>query len=141
MTTLKISVPVYKRNNWGNLEVCGEITVSASDGESLTQDYDRLKLQIDELLQKVNAENQLVLDCRRLADEIETKNSALKTLNVQVECANRQFNRLKNFLGRLGIDATSSQMIVAQEVQQKLRSVAVVGNDDDDDDDERGYEF
>lgn len=139
MTTLKISVPVYKCNNWGNLEVCGEITVSASDGESLTQDYDRLKLQIDELLQKVNAENQLVLDCRRLADEIETKNSALKTLNVQVECANRQFNRLKNFLGRLGIDATSSQMIVAQEVQQKLRSVAVVGNDDDDD--ERGYEF
>lgn len=133
MTSLRISIPVYKRNRWGNLDTSGEIVVSDSEARHLSDSYDSLKLQIDEFLLKLGAENQLVLDCQQLQDEIDTKKSVLRTLNSQIERANCQFNRLKNFLARLGIDATGGQMIVAQDVQETIRLVAVVDGDNDGD--------
>ena len=135
MTSLRISIPVYKRNCWGNLDTSGEIVVSDSEARHLSDSYDSLKLQIDELLLKLGAENQLVLDFQQLQDEIDTKKSVLRTLNSQIERANCQFNRLKNFLARLGIDATGGQMIVAQDVQETIRLVAVVDGDNDGDSD------
>ena len=46
MTPLKISIPVDQRNNWGHLEVTGNIEVSTDIFDTLSQAYKDLKPQI-----------------------------------------------------------------------------------------------
>jgi hypothetical protein len=147
---LEIALPTYNRNRWGNLDTLGKITVSA-EGTNSIEIYDSLKNQIEELLKQTQAENQLVLDYRQLAKDIDDKRSTLTSINSQIQRAKRQLNRLKNFLNRLGIDHNSDQMIIAQDVQEKIRTITAVvdhfDNDfvddyeceDDDDSDDRDF--
>jgi hypothetical protein len=147
---LEISLPTYNRNRWGNLDTLGKIVVSAH-GNSSIETYDSLKIQIEDLLKQTQAENQLVLDYRQLSKDIDDKRLTLTSINSQIQRAKRQLNRLKNFLNRLGIDHNSDQMIIAQDVQEKIRTITAVvehfDNDfvddyeceDDDDSDDRDF--
>jgi hypothetical protein len=122
---LEIALPTYNRNRWGNLDTLGKITVSAQGTNSI-EIYDSLKNQIEELLKQTQAENQLVLDYRQLAKDIDDKQSTLISITSQIQRAKRQLTRLKIFLNRLGIDHNSDQMIIAQEVQEKFRTITAV---------------
>jgi hypothetical protein len=64
MTLLRISIPVYKRNNsWANLSEQGIIEVSTDSGsDTLSESYEKLKPEIEDLFLKMQAECQIVLD-------------------------------------------------------------------------------
>lgn len=106
MFNIKISVPTYKVNSWGQLDARGEIVVSA-EVDNLSEGYQVLKTQIDELLIQSNAENQIVVDLQKLNSQIDRRQETLKHLNHKVGLAKSQLQRLEKFLRRLGIDPQS----------------------------------
>lgn len=106
MFSLKINIPTYKSNSWGQLEKHGDLQVS-SNVDSLSDGYAALKVQIDELLAQVNAENQIVIDLHQLVSEIDSRQTTLRHLNQKIEVAKAQLQKLERFLRRLGIDPTS----------------------------------
>ena len=107
MINIKISVPTYKSNSWGQLDKHGEVQIS-SDVDSLSSGYFLLKTQIDELLSQANAENQIVLDLQKLGSEVDSRRQdTLRNLNQKIDVAKSQLQRLEKFLRRLGIDPTS----------------------------------
>lgn len=109
MTLLKISVPVYKRNQWENLEKDGRIEVS-SDVDNLSEGYQSLKLEIDKLLSEVKAENRLAEEAHALEHEIKNKSFKLKGILEDIEKATEHYENLKIFLERLGIDPTAPRL-------------------------------
>jgi len=109
MTFLKISLPVYKRNNWGHLEKGGRIEVS-SEVDNLSEGYQSLKLEIEKLLLQMKAENRLAEELHTLECEVETKAFQLKMLVKDIERATAHCESLKFFLMNLGVDPTSSRL-------------------------------
>jgi len=103
MLNVTISVPTYKSNGWGRLDKQGEIQIS-SEVNSLSEEYPRIKAQVDELLEKANAENRLILDLESLEAAREKKQNALDDLQDRIEQARHHLGLLENFLKRLGID-------------------------------------
>jgi chromosome segregation ATPase len=103
MLNVKISVPTYKANSWGRLDQKGEVEIS-SEVNSLSEEYPRIKAQVDELLEKANAENRLILDLESLETALEKKQNTLDDLQDKIEQARHQLRLLENFLKRLGID-------------------------------------
>jgi chromosome segregation ATPase len=103
MLNVKISVPTYKANSWGRLDQKGEVEIS-SEVNSLSEDYPRIKAQVDELLEKANAENRLILDLESLEAAREKEQNTLDDLQNRIEQAHHQLRLLENFLKRLGID-------------------------------------
>ncbi len=97
MTFLKISLPVYKKDKWGRLEKDGKIEVS-SDVDSLTDGYEFLKIQIDNLLAELDGQNRLADDCEKLNDEINQKARVLKNLMRNIEIATAHYEKLRFFL-------------------------------------------
>lgn len=112
MFNIKISVPTYKVNSWGQLNAQGEIVVSA-EVDNLSEGYQALKTQIDELLIQSNAENQIVVDLQKLSSEIDRRQETLKNLNHKVGLAKSQLQRLEKFLRRLGIDPQSYSLEIS----------------------------
>jgi chromosome segregation ATPase len=115
MFNVKISVPTYQANSWGQLDKQGEVQISA-DVDSLSQEYPVMKAQIDELLKEANAENRLVLDLKELERKCENKQRSLDILQDKINIARQQLRRLETFLKRLGIDPTSYTLIVDEKV-------------------------
>ena len=115
MFNVKISVPTYQANSWGQLDKQGEVQISA-DVDSLSQEYPVMKAQIDELLKEANAENRLVLDLKELERKCENKQRSLDILQDKINMARQQLRRLETFLKRLGIDPTSYTLIVDEKV-------------------------
>ncbi len=109
MTFLKISIPVYKRNNWGHLEKDGRIEVS-SEVDTLSEGYQSLRLEIEELLLQLKAENRLAEELHTLECQVETKAFELRMLTKDVERVTAHYESLKFFLMNLGIDPTSSRL-------------------------------
>lgn len=103
MFNVKISLPTYTKNSWGRLDKQGEVQIS-SDVNSLSEEYPRIKAQVDELLEKANAENRLILDLELLEAAREKKQNSLDDLDNKIEQARHQLRLLENFLKRLGID-------------------------------------
>jgi hypothetical protein len=103
MLNVTISVPTYKSNSWGRLDKQGEVQIS-SEVNSLSEEYPRIKAQVDELLEKANAENRLILDLESLEAAREKQQNTLDDLQDRIEQARHQLRLLENFLKRLGID-------------------------------------
>ncbi|WP_293157766.1 MULTISPECIES: hypothetical protein [unclassified Microcoleus] len=103
MVNIKISIPTYKANSWGQLDKQGEVQISA-EVDSLSDGYAALKAQIDELLTQTNAENQIVVNLQKLGNEIDRRESTLRMLNDKIKTARAQMQRLEKFLRRLGIN-------------------------------------
>jgi DNA repair exonuclease SbcCD ATPase subunit len=153
---IRISVPTYKANSWGQFDKQGEIQVSA-EVDNLSEGYAALKVQIDELLTQTSAENQIVANIQTLNSEIERRQSTLRNLNEAIERAKEQLQRLEKFLRRLGIDPSSYSLHISSNpaldaaIDELEGAVAVeaevdpipfdLSNDDDDCDDvdRRGF--
>jgi DNA integrity scanning protein DisA with diadenylate cyclase activity len=103
MYKLKVVINSYVRNSWRNLERHGEIEISA-EVDVLSEGYEKLKLQINELLTKIDAENQLISDIGETEKELQSKTKTLENLNNEIMVAKGQVNRLKAFLENLGIN-------------------------------------
>jgi seryl-tRNA synthetase len=103
MFNIKISIPTYKANSWGQLDKQGELQIS-SETYSLSDGYAAVKVQVDELLAQANAENQIVVNLQKLGNEIDRREATLRTLNDKIQTARVQLQRLEKFLKRLGIN-------------------------------------
>jgi len=115
MFNVKITLPTYQSNSWGQLEKQGEVQISA-DVDSLSQEYPVMKAQIDELLKEANAENRLVLDLKDLERKCENKQQSFNILQDKINVARQQLRRMENFLKRLGIDPASYTLIIDEKV-------------------------
>lgn len=115
MFNVKISVPTYQANSWGELHKQGEVQISA-DVDSLSQEYPVMKAQIDELLKQASAENRLLLDLKELERKCENKQRSLNILQDKIKVARQQLRRMEDFLKRLGIDPASYILIIDEKV-------------------------
>jgi hypothetical protein len=115
MFNVKITLPTYQFNSWGQLDKQGEVQISA-DVDSLSQEYPVMKAQIDELLKEANAENRLVLDLKDLERKCENKQQSFNILQDKINVARQQLRRMENFLKRLGIDPASYTLIIDEKV-------------------------
>jgi len=109
MTVIKVSVPVYKKGNWGALKKDGTIKVS-SDTDNLSEAYQLLKVEIEKLLAEVDAENRLANHAYQLDKEIDDKVRILKSLLCDIEKATEHYEDLKIFLKKLGIDPIAPRL-------------------------------
>jgi len=124
---VKISVPTYRANSWGQLDTQGEVQIS-SDVDSLSQEYPVMKAQIDELLKEASAENRLVLDLKDLERKCENKQRSLNILQDKINVARKQLRRMEDFLKRLGIDPASYTLMISEDIA--LKAVAIDESDD-----------
>ncbi|MEG4633190.1 hypothetical protein QUB56_27015 [Microcoleus sp. AR_TQ3_B6] len=114
MINVKITAPVFKKNEFGYLERKADIQI-AGDFNSFSEGYKFLRTQIDELLQEQQAENTLFLDHDRLQEEIASKERTLQRINKSIGIAREQFQRLQNFLERLGINPNAYSLTIADK--------------------------
>jgi hypothetical protein len=126
MFSVKISVPTYKANSWGQLDKQGEVQISA-DVDSLSQEYPVMKAQIDELLREASAENRLALDLTALEPKCEHKQKSLNILEDKINVARQQLRPMEAFLKRLGIDPTSYRLIIDEKVALREATTADSG--------------
>ena len=109
MTFLKISIPIYKIDKWDRLEKDGKIEVS-SEVDSLTDGYESLRIQIDNLLAQLDASVRLADDASKLETEIAQKAYTLKNLTRDIEKATEHYENLRLFLERLGVDPIAPRL-------------------------------
>ncbi|MEG4497363.1 hypothetical protein QUB05_32890 [Microcoleus sp. F10-C6] len=149
MINVKIAVPVYKRDQWGDFDRKANIEIAA-DGEIFSETYVFLRTQIDELLQQSGAENQMLLKLHDLEKHISRREKTLQSLDIKIEIATRQLQKLQNFLERLGIDPGSYSLLICDKpIGLKSASEVVtteIENDPipfncSDDDDDNPHEF
>ncbi|MFB8795916.1 MAG: hypothetical protein U7126_17250 [Microcoleus sp.] len=93
----------------GHLEKDGRIEVS-SDVDNLSEGYQSLRLEIEELISELKAESRLAEEAYTLECQIEKKASELKRLLKDIERATAHYESLKFFLMNLGIAPTSSRL-------------------------------
>ncbi|MEG4497565.1 hypothetical protein QUB05_05660 [Microcoleus sp. F10-C6] len=125
MTTLKISIPVYKKNEWDNLSKKGKVEVF-SEVDNLSEGYESLKVQIDELLAELNAQNRLAESARALEVEIEHQSYKLKSLLKDIEKATEHYESLKLFLQALGVDPIAQRLTFDKRFLPQESSLAEV---------------
>lgn len=148
MINLKLTAPVFKKSEFGRFERTANIEI-AGDFDTFSQGYTFLRTQIDELLQQQGAENIMLLNLDDLNKEIANKERTLQLLNRDVEIAKNQFQRLQNFLERLGIDPSSYSLLIANGplgLSSTLKTAVEVADPipfdySDNDDDENPDEF
>ncbi|MEG4453846.1 hypothetical protein [Microcoleus sp. N9_A1] len=114
MINIKITVPVYKRDEWGQFDRKSNVEIAA-DAETFSEAYLFLRTQIDELLQQSGAENTLLLNLHGLQKEIANKERTLEHLDKKIQVAKNQLQRLQSFLQRLGIDPDSYSLFIADK--------------------------
>ncbi|MEG4013102.1 MULTISPECIES: hypothetical protein [unclassified Microcoleus] len=125
MTLLKISVPVYKKNEYDNFRKDGKIEVS-SDVDNLSEGYQSLKLEIDKLLSEVDAENRLAKEVHALERELEHKAYKLKKILQDIERATEHYETLKSFLQNLGVDPVAMKLTFDKRFLPQESSLAEV---------------
>jgi len=127
MFNIKISVPTYQANSWGQLDKQGEVQISA-DVDSLSQEYPVMKAQIDQLLQEASAENRLVLDLEELKRKCENKQRSLDILQDKINVACQQLRRMEDFLRRLGINPASYSLMISEDIALKAATTDESGD-------------
>jgi len=147
MINIKITAPVYKRDQWGQFDRKADIQIAA-DSETFSEGYAFLRAQVDELLQQSGAENQMLLKLHDLEKDISSKEKTLQSLQNKIETAKGQLQRLQDFLERLGIDPGSYSLLVANGpiglksasgVVTEVENDPIPFNCSDDDDDSREF--
>ncbi|MEG5104908.1 MULTISPECIES: hypothetical protein, partial [unclassified Microcoleus] len=145
MINVKISVPVYKRDEWGQFDRKSNVEIAA-DAETFSEAYSFLRVQVDELLQQSGAENTLLLNLSGLEKQISNKERTLQHLNKKIEIATNQLQRLQIFLQRLGIDPDSYSLFIADKlidsgvaVEAEVDPIPFDSAEYDDDDDSREF--
>jgi len=124
---VKISVPTYQANSYGQLDKQGEVQI-LSAVDILSLEYPVLKAQINELLKEANAENRLILDLKDLERKCENKQRTLNILQDKINVARKQLRRMEDFLKRLGIDPASYTLMISEDIA--LKAAATDKSDD-----------
>ena len=106
---LKIKIPIYKKTKWKSLKKDGTLEVSA-EVDSLSEGYEMLKKQLDNLLAELDAQNRLAEDAETLERQIEDKARDLKCITKDIERATEHYKCLRLFLERLGIDPNQKRL-------------------------------
>jgi hypothetical protein len=114
MINVKIKAPVFRKNEFGYLEPGADIQITG-DFDSFSEGYTFLRTQLNELLQEQQAENTLILKHEDLEEEIAKKEKILQRINKSIEVARQQFQRLQNFLERLGINPDAFSLTIADK--------------------------
>jgi hypothetical protein len=117
MTTyLEIDIPVYRTDRYDQLERNGRIKVSSNTSSleegGLTQEYERLKKEIDILIANTNNRTRLAAEISTLEDEIRWKSDILKNLLSDIERAKKHCDTLMAFLRTLGVDGKQSRFTI-----------------------------
>jgi len=146
MINLKLTAPVFKKDEFGRFERTANIEI-AGDFDTFSQGYTFLRTQIDELLQQQGAENTMLLNLDGLNEEIVKKEKTLQRLNRDIEIAKNQLHRLNNFLIRLRIDPSSYSLLISDgpltssTLETAVEVVDPIPFDCSDDDDDNPHEF
>jgi hypothetical protein len=109
MAYLKIQLPVYNKTLWETIKKDGTLEVSA-EVDSLSEGYEMLKKQLDNLLAELDAQNRLAEDVETLKRPIEEKARDLKCITKDIEIATEDYKCLRLFLERLGIDQNQKRL-------------------------------
>jgi len=117
MTTyLEIDIPVYWTDRYDKLESNGRIKVSSNisslEEGALTEEYEKLKKEIDILIANTNNRTRLAAEVSTLEDEIRWKSQTLKELVSDIERAKKHYNTLLAFLRAVGIDGKQSRFTI-----------------------------
>jgi len=117
MTTyLEIDIPVYRTDRYDQLERNGRIRVSSNisslEEGALTQEYERLKKEIDILIANTNNRTRLAAEISTLEDELRWKSDNLKNLLSDIERAKKHYDTLIAFLRTLGVDGKQSRFTI-----------------------------
>jgi hypothetical protein len=116
MTSIKIKItcPIYRANEYGGFDRGANVEIGG-DFDEFTEGYRFLRTQIDELLKQSNADNTLLLNLQGLQATISSKEKTLEYLNRKIKTAEKQLDRLKVLLERLGIDPSSHSLLIADK--------------------------
>ncbi|MBD0310585.1 MAG: hypothetical protein ICV80_21545 [Microcoleus sp. T1-bin1] len=111
---LEFDIPVYRSDRYEQLERQGRIKVSSNiqtlEEGSLTQEYNRLKIETDILIADLNARTRIADEVSNLEDEIRWKSNQLKDLLNDIEKATQHYDALKVVLEKLGINPKASNL-------------------------------
>lgn len=122
---LKISLPTYCKDRYDYLEATGHLEVEG-DADNLSEGYNELKLQIDALLEQVNAENRLTDSVSKLNHQISEKEEELRGLVIKIERANTHYESLKTLLKSVGVDINMSRLTFDNELLLESASTPAV---------------
>lgn len=117
MFYLKITMPTYLRDTYKNLHGSGEIQVSA-EVDVLSEGYSALKAELNELLRRCEAENEIVADLAELSSQVDLKTKTLKRLKEDIVLAKNQLQRLQAFLRHLGINPNDYRLDIDNTILQ-----------------------
>jgi hypothetical protein len=109
MAYLKIKIPIYKKTKWETLKKDGTLEVSA-EVDSLSEGYEMLNKQLDNLLAELDAQNRLAEDAETLERQIEEKARDLKCITKDIEISTEHYKCLRLFLETLGIDPNQKRL-------------------------------
>ena len=142
MTTLKVSIPIYKLCNYSRHEVDGEVQVFTYS-DNLADGYEQLLPQIEHLLEKVQSQSRIAGTLYELEIELCSKQQELERVTLDIRRAKKQYQRLKTFLGQFGVDVADSQLRISNASflsldlpPDEIPVEIFYGDDDDDDDDD-----
>ncbi len=120
MTTyIEIDIPVFRSDRYEELQRTGRVKVSSNistlEEGGLTQEYERLRKEIEILIADKDNRTRLAADVCTLEDEIRWKTETLNNLVKDIERAKEHYNTLLAFLQTIGVDGKQSRFTVAAE--------------------------
>jgi hypothetical protein len=122
MINIKITVPVWKKYEFGRFDRTADVAIAA-DFDSFSEGYEFLRAQVDKLLREHQADNTLWLNHEELRKEIANKERTLELTKSELEVAKKQLVRLQNFLQRLGIDPSAYSLLIANSPIKSSTSI------------------
>jgi chromosome segregation ATPase len=133
MVNLKISVPIYELSAFNKLAHHAATVEISSDVDSLSEGYTALKSKINDLLRDANLQARLAGEIGDLEATIAAKKGTLEAMESRIQRATEQYERLREFLRNMGIEAADSYLTYHPNYLSGShpKTVEVIGDDDD----------
>jgi len=122
---IKIRIPVYKKNDWGSFDRQGKVEVS-SDVEALSEGYEALKGEIDQLVSEMDGSIRLAGSLHEMETNIKTAAQTLEQLKRDIDKATRHYESLKLFLKQFGVDPQASRLTFDERLRLESSSEAAI---------------
>lgn len=122
---IKIRIPVYKKNSWGSFDRQGKVEVS-SDVEALSEGYEALKGEIDQLISEMDGSIRLAGSLHEMETNIKTAAQTLEQLKRDIDKATRHYESLKLFLKQFGVDPQASRLTFDERLRLESSSAAAI---------------
>ncbi|MCC3410109.1 MAG: hypothetical protein JGK17_32165, partial [Microcoleus sp. PH2017_10_PVI_O_A] len=109
MFSLRVVLPVYKLNEWRNLQTSGEI-IATWTGDDLLNGDEVIKKQAAQWLEKQQSESQIVSDYNELLDSKTKVERALRQVQRELKLNQSKLDLLKKFFAGLGFEPDSEYL-------------------------------